>query len=187
MAFYSDRGYPKARITGVDVNLRKTKDAVDLAIRIDEGLPVVVDAVDLKGFDDLPAPIRRELDNLPLKAGQPRDRENVRASRDLGARLLRDNGYPHAVVQVHEEPRGDASHVSLSFQADPGPKSYFGEIGIEGLETVSEHIVRRELTFRPGELYRESRVTTSQQRLIELGLFQFAHITPASDDPRATQ
>jgi outer membrane protein insertion porin family len=100
--------------------------------------------------------------------------------------LLRDNGYPHATVQVVNQSTG-SRHLAVIFDADRGLKSYFSEIGITGLHSVGERVVRRELTFRPGDLYRASEVTKSQQRLLELGLFQFAHIGPASTEPDQTQ
>jgi outer membrane protein assembly complex protein YaeT len=186
-AFYVDRGYPNARVAGVDVDLNKTRDAVDLTINIDEGKPVLVDAVHFEGFNDLPSEVRQALNDMPLKAGQPHDRELVRASRDLGARLLRDNGYAHVAVEVVERPAAEANHLLVTLQATPGPKCYFGEIALTGLESVSENIVRRELTFLPGDLYRESDITRSQQRLTALELFQFAHIDPRGQDPAATE
>src|SRR4029079_15910528 len=39
-AYYADRGYPDARVTGFDVKLNKKQDAVDVTLTIDEGQPV---------------------------------------------------------------------------------------------------------------------------------------------------
>ena len=39
-AFYADRGYPDARVTGFDVKLNDKQDAVDVTLTIDEGEPV---------------------------------------------------------------------------------------------------------------------------------------------------
>ena len=186
-AFYADRGYLDARITGVDVKLNDAKDAVDLTVRISEGAPVVIDAVAFEGFEELSGPAKQSLNGVALKAGQPRDQDAIRATRDLGARLLRDNGYPHANVQITEQATSDPKHVRMTVHADPGQKATFGEIGITGLQSVGERVVQRELTFRPGDPYRESEATKSQQRLLELGLFQFAHIAPDSEDAAQTQ
>src|SRR3954454_22975728 len=41
-AFYADRGYPDARVTGFDVKLNDKQDAVDLTLIIAEGDPVTV-------------------------------------------------------------------------------------------------------------------------------------------------
>jgi outer membrane protein assembly factor BamA len=121
------------------------------------------------------------------KAGTPRDREVVRAGQDLGVHLLRDNGYAHAAVTVVEQPLAQPNRVGLRLHADPGPKSYFGEIAIAGLVSVDEHVVRRELDFASGDLYRESALTRSQQQLTNLELFEFAHVDPRVEDDQATQ
>jgi outer membrane protein assembly complex protein YaeT len=186
-SFYADRGYPSTRVSGVNVDLNKARDAVDLTITIDEGAPLLIQAIRFEGFEDLPSGARPVLDDLPLKAGQPRDRELVRESRDLGARLLRDNGYAHASVDAVEEPADGTGPISLTLRATPGPKCYFGEVAITGLETVDQNIVRRELTFSTGDLFRESEITRSQQRLTALELFQFAHVNPRLQDRDATQ
>jgi outer membrane protein insertion porin family/translocation and assembly module TamA len=54
----------------------------------------------------------------------------------------------------------------------------FGSIDIEGDVSVSEDVIRRELAFSEGDLYRLSRITESQRRLYGLELFQFANIAP---------
>ena len=47
-AFYADRGYPDARVTGFDVKLNDKQDAVDVTVTIDEGEPVRVAAIELR-------------------------------------------------------------------------------------------------------------------------------------------
>src|SRR5919107_172816 len=44
-AFYADRGYPDARVTGFDVQLNGKQDAVDVTLTISEGDPVTITAV----------------------------------------------------------------------------------------------------------------------------------------------
>jgi outer membrane protein insertion porin family len=53
-AFYADRGYPDARVTGFDVKLNDKQDQVDITLNISEGEPIVVDAVNFEGFDAIP-------------------------------------------------------------------------------------------------------------------------------------
>src|SRR5213592_4020972 len=45
-AFYADRGYPDARVTGFDVKLNDKQDAVDITASIAEGEPVKVASID---------------------------------------------------------------------------------------------------------------------------------------------
>src|SRR4051794_36460496 len=53
-AFYGDRGYPDARVTGFDVKLNDKQDQVDLTVTIVEGEPVKVAALEFTGFDVIP-------------------------------------------------------------------------------------------------------------------------------------
>src|SRR5947199_3425881 len=53
-AFYSDRGYPDARVSGFDVKLNDKQDQVDVTLTIAEGQPVRVAAVTFDGFDVIP-------------------------------------------------------------------------------------------------------------------------------------
>src|SRR6266567_8333085 len=53
-AFYADRGYPDARVTGFDVKLNDKQDEVDLTVTISEGDPVRVASIDFAGFEAIP-------------------------------------------------------------------------------------------------------------------------------------
>src|SRR5687768_17979771 len=54
-AYYADRGYPRARVTGVDVVLNDAKDKVAIVVQVSEGEPTIVDQVLFDGFDGVPA------------------------------------------------------------------------------------------------------------------------------------
>ena len=180
-AFYADRGYPHAKVTGTDVTFNKDRTAVDLRLRLDEGAPELVERIDLKGFDQASRGVRVDLQNLPLHVNAPNDREVIAASRDRAAFLLKDSGYPHAAVDAAVTAGSGADRVVVTFTASPGDLMTFGDATVAGLKDVQQSVVRRTLTFRPGQIYRESRVTESQQRLGALGLFDFAHVSAATD------
>src|SRR4029077_18303591 len=72
-AFYADRGYPDARVTGFDVKLNDKQDEVDPTVTIAEGSPVRVTSIDFTGFDGIPPAHLDDLKKrMPLKVGQPR-------------------------------------------------------------------------------------------------------------------
>jgi outer membrane protein assembly complex protein YaeT len=185
--FYADRGYPHAKVTGVDVQFNDARDAVRLTIRIVEGAPLIVDFIRLEGFDALPERVRTGIAAAPIATGVPRDRTTVQATRDLGGRLLRNDGYPLGEVDVVEEPLPIADRVGLVVRAKPGAPMVFGEVGIVGLESVQENIVRRELAFVPGQVYREAQVIRTQRRLSRLELFDFTTVAPRPEDAASGQ
>ena len=178
-AFYADRGYPDARVTGFDVKLNDKQDAVDLTVTIAEGEPVKVAALKFSGFDVIPP---AHLDDLkkrvPLKVGQPRDRQLVVTTHEMALNELRDHGYPYAKVATSEDDGPDGKSATLTFTAEPGTLAHFGPVEIAGNKSVGEHVIRRELTFKPGDLYQRSLVQDSQRRLYGLELFQFANVEP---------
>jgi len=178
-AFYADRGYPDARVTGFDVKLNDKQDQVDLTVTIEEGEPVRVVAIDFLAFDVIPP---QHLDALkkraPLKVGDARDRQLVVATHEMALNELRDHGYPYAKVTTDEDDGADGKQATLSFTGEPSKLAFFGPIEISGNKSVSDNIIRRELTFKPGEIYRRSVVQESQRRLYGLELFQFANIEP---------
>lgn len=179
-AFYADRGYPDARITGFDVKLNAKQDAVDLTVTIGEGEPVRVASMDFVGFDVIPPDhLDRMKKQAPLAAGKPRDRQQVVVTRELALNELRDHGYPYAKVTTSEE-NADATgrSVRLTFTAEPDKVARFGPIEIQGNKTVSNHVIEREVTYKPGEVYRRSLVQNTQRRLYRMELFQFANVEP---------
>jgi outer membrane protein insertion porin family/translocation and assembly module TamA len=176
-AFYADRGFPDARVASFDVQLNKKQDAVDVVLTIAEGEPVRVVAVDFVGFESLPprrlAFLRRR---LPLAIGKPRDRQAVVAAHESALNELRDHGYPYARVLTEEDdgPGGKEAHVT--FTAQPGVLAHFGTIEIAGNKSVGDDVILRQLTIKPGDVYRRSRVQDTQRRLYAMELFQFVNV-----------
>ena len=187
VAFYTDRGYPDARVTSFNAQLNEDQTSVKLDVTIDEGEPVRVERIVFEGFEGLPDEHRTTLDTLlPLKVGQPLDRALVQASRETALDELRDHGHPYAAVRMAESPGSDARQRVITFRADAGPVAHHGEIEISGNSSVSDNVVRRQLTFKPGDLYQLSKVRESQRKLYGLELFNFANVQPLNIDERAT-
>jgi outer membrane protein assembly complex protein YaeT len=167
--------------------LNDAKDAVDLTIRIREGDPVLVDTVRFDGFDVLPEGQRRRLEQaVPLTPGQPLDRQVFATGRETAVGALREHGYPYATVEAAREPAGDdPRRVAVVFRATPGPLARFGEVEIVGQASVGADVIRRELTFDPGDVFSRTRVRESQRRLYNLELFEFANVEPQLEEPPA--
>ena len=70
----------------------------------------------------------------------------------------------------------DTKRKALTFTAEPGKIARFGAVEIAGNKSVSDRIIQRQLTFKPGDLYRRSLVQDSQRRLYGMELFQFVNI-----------
>lgn len=187
VAFYTDRGYPDARVTSFDVQLSEDQTSVDITVNIAEGEPVVVERIAFEGFESLPADHMTQLqDRMPLKPGQPLDRALMQASRETALDELRDHGHPYASVRVVEMPGSTEKARVLALRADAGPAAVHGDIQIQGNSSVSDALVRRHLTFSPGDPYRVSKLRESQRNLYRLELFQFANVEPIRTEGEPT-
>jgi outer membrane protein insertion porin family len=187
-AFYADRGYPDARVTGFDVKLNDKQNEVDLTVTIVEGEPIKVAALDFEGFDVIPPAHFADLEKrVPLKVGQPRDRQLVVTTHEMALNELKDHGYPYAKVATDEADGTDGRQATLTFTAEPGIVAHFGPVQIAGNKSVGENIIRRELTFKPGDLYQRSIVQESQRRLYGMELFQFANVEPLNPEQQAAE
>jgi outer membrane protein insertion porin family len=185
-AFYADRGYPQAKVVGVDVALNDAKDKVAITVEINEGQPTIVENVTFDGFDGLPADhLERLKARLPIAAGKPRDQRLILASHDMAVAELRDHGFPYGSVRMVEREGSGETRVQLTVAADAGPQAVFGAITVEGDVSVDENVIRRELAFNEGDQYQLSRITETQRRLYNLELFQFANVVPRLPEDRS--
>lgn len=180
-AFYRDRGFPDARVRSFDVRLNEAQDKVDVTVDIVEGEPIRVDAIEIRGFDVLPADRQSALqETLPLQPGRPLDRQFVTASRERALNALRDDGYPYAEVTVEEAESGPRLR-RVTFTATPGVLARFGEVDIRGFASVSENVIRRQLTFKPGDRFTRRELRESQRKLYGLELFEFVNVEPLEE------
>lgn len=186
-AYYHDHGFPDARVIESDVRFNESHDKVTITVRVREGEPIVVSDVRFEGFDALhPRRLAFVRRSLALEPGDPRDRQKVMEAAALATSMFRDAGYPYATVEGRDEPAEGSRSVAVVLAADPGPLADFGEVTIQGNESVSDEVVRRQLTFEPGERFSLSRVEESQRALQTLELFSFAYVEPRGDESRAT-
>lgn len=187
VAFLSDHGFPRARVTHVDIDEPEGSADVHLTIHVAQGPPVHIDRVEVFGFDvldedDQAAATRR----IRLRPGQRREQEDVRRSRAGTLAVLQERGYAHATVDVLEGDGRVPGTVTMVVVADPGPLTTFGRITVRGNGSVSDGRVKSLLSFKEGDLFRLSRLQDSQRRLYAREIFQFVSLTPApaSDAPR---
>ena len=180
-AFYRDRGFPDARVRSFDIQLNDTQDKVSVALDIDEGEPIRVAGIELRGFEVLPdAEQQRLLDTLPLQPERPLDRQLEIASRERALNVLRDNGYPYAAVlltEIEDAPKARR----LVMQATPGILAHFGIVDIRGEQTVGENVIRRQIAFDSGDRFTRQALRDTQRGLYGLELFEFVNVEPLEE------
>lgn len=179
--YYYERGYRAARVTPA---VERVDDGVEVVFTIEEGEPVRVAGIAFGGDAEQVAPILKP--GTPLAEGEPLDLVVLQESRDTLQARLRDRGYAQAEVLAGYLIPTDSPHIArVNFDVYPGVAMVFGRIrvdyGSNDSTAVSPRIIRRLLTFRPGDVFRESEVVASQRQVYALELFTHASIVPHPD------
>ncbi len=180
-SFYINSGFLDARIRSI--RDRVDADRIVLRIVIDEGPRYTVRAVNLNGFGYLSEEEVRE--SLWTQEGQvfhrlltATDRRNIQLLADR--RALIDMMVDYHVVQHRED-----HTVTVYFQVAEGHPIRVGDIRVRGLQKTRRNVVIRELEIEPGELYDNAKISLSQTRLFQTGLFRSVRLSPVRSDTTA--
>ena len=165
----ADRGYVRAAASYRIVAAGEARADVDVAI--DAGERYVVGEVTLAGVETGEEPaLRRELDTA---AGKPL-RERTLA-RDL-LRVIdfyRVRGYPGASAQPRRFRLYEPSReVDFLLAVNRGGKVTVTVVEVVGNRRTDDAVIRRELTFAPGDAYDLARLRDSARRVYNLKYFE---------------
>ncbi len=121
---------------------------------------------------------------LDLKTGAPFRASAIVDARDRLLAFLTRRGYPFPKVR---DTKIIADHaleaVEVTYLVDPGPPAAFGEVIIDGLNTVDEEYVRRLLPWKKGDRFNAALLTDARVKLISTGLFAVANLKKEEIDP----
>lgn len=184
VAYLSDNGFPRARVTHVDIDEPPDTTDVHLTVHVQQGPPVMIDRVETFGFEvladeDQAAVARRNR----LVPGRRRRQEDVRRTRAATLAVLQERGFAHAAVDILEGEGRTPGTVSIVIVADSGPLTTFGDVTVRGNGSVSEGRVRSLLSFKEGDIFRLSRLQESQRRLYAREIFQFVSLAQSPGVP----
>jgi outer membrane protein insertion porin family len=172
---YGDRGYIYAKVAKPSVALSSDKRYLYITLRIDEGEQYRVGKIDFSGelLHD-----KAELKLVTqVRPGDIFSRSAV--GRDLLALtdIYRDVGYAYANVNPETQVDAKARTIDLTYNIQPGKKTYFERIEISGNTKTREKVIRRELRIYEGELFSASALNKSKARITALGYFENVNIT----------
>ena len=169
---YRQSGYMNAV---VDTLVRRTPRDVYATFRIHEGEPVRVVRLDVLGVDSIfnVAKLKRE---LPLQVGDPFNRFLLQASADTIVTKLRNGGYPYAEVLRNFDSEAGVLRAEVTLDAQPGHRMRIGEVEIRGLRDVDTGTVRRVMSVRPGNGFKQDALYQTQRDLYGMRVFNSVNV-----------
>lgn len=162
-----DQGYVYAKV----VQVRREpvgEDRVDIVFVVDQGKQYNISGASLEGnsvftVDELtPA--------LSVQAGFPYSATDISNDEKMLGDYYGSRGYADARIDTSVIPDG-ADTVKVLYRITEGEKSYIRMINIEGNTKTQDHVIRRELTFAPGEEFNTLRIEKSKNRLQNMGYY----------------
>ena len=180
---YRSRGYRQASIARKRFEVEPNRQRVRIYIEIDNGPLWTVRSVRVRG--DAPFAEDELLATVPLKTGAALDYGKVLEGERAIQAYLNHRGYPHARVRNEWSDEDSRSHsASVSFHVESGSKMYFGDLRIEGEESLHTRpaLVHRYIDFKRGDLYDPEKLAHSRNELARTNLFRSVFLsTPRPD------
>jgi outer membrane protein assembly factor BamA len=178
------------REVSIDTAVVRSTESAKVIFAIREGLPVTVDTLNVVGIDSV-ADREAIVEHLPLRVGEPFNRDRVDASRDTITRRLQDNGYPAAVVLIATSYDSATRRARVEYTAEPGTRAVLGAITIEitpkdqgGRPEISEGTARKFLGVKTGDPYRESSLERAKRNLYLTQVYSSVAVDVDSNDVR---
>jgi outer membrane protein assembly complex protein YaeT len=179
MLLYRQSGYMNAV---VDTLVRREGRDVYIKFRIYEGDPVRLAALDVLGLDSI-LDVQRLKRDLPLQVGDPFNRALFQASADTIVSRLKNLGYPYADILRSYDVDVAALRAVATLEAIPGPRMRVGQVLITGADQVDTATVRRMLSVRAGDWFRQDQLYVTQRDLYGLGMFRSVNVVLADTTP----
>lgn len=174
--FYHQNGYLEAVVVDTIVTVDSTAARVDIHLKIDEGVQTHLEGIAIFGNTAFEDSLLRG--KVRMKNGEPFRRSLIQEGMMSMLSLYAENGHLDAVIRPEIRINSDVHLAAVDFIVTERFPSTIAEIRVEGNVKTKPSVILRELTFRPGEVVRYSRLMASQRRLYLTGLFESVFIHP---------
>ena len=191
--YYGRNGFPRAAVD-YEARLDSARNLASVTFAIVEGPPLLVDRVDFVGAGQQPAatqlaPELRDAwaaftERSAVRPGDRLDEFSLVALQTETVGWLRGRGYAFADAGAERFIDSTGLRTDIRLKVTAGPRARVGAVEVVGAESLAEHVVLRELPFRPGDRFDARELSEGQRGLFELGLFQLALVEVVDGQPR---
>lgn len=186
---YHREGFMNASVRLADTKMNEKKERLDLLFEITEGEPYTIDSI---SFNTTAATPGLNADSVFQSLGKSLSLEKTMRFRDVAIgddqstirEAFKNNGYAYAQVSYQLQIIKEQKLVSIKYELDPGPKSYFGETVIDGNKHVSENYIRKQLVYEAGEPYDVSKLDETRKNMYRLQRFSVLSLQPQTTNDK---
>ena len=182
-ALYYDHGYLAVEVSEPHVELTPDRHYVDVTIPVVEGPRFKVRRLKALEIDDRGAEItplmgRRNLrDSIHLNPGDWFSRSVIAKDIEDIRRWYRDRGYAKVEITPQTELDMKTERVDVAVTIRRGPLVYVQRINMKGNDKTRDEVLRREARIVEGQLYSQTLVERSKERIEALGYFEKVNVS----------
>ena len=171
--FYFLHGFQDVKFKDLQIHWTKDSSEVAIEIYLEEGSPVVIDSIQMKGVERLPLEdVNR---NLFFRTGDRLDAEVLDASTEALTRYYANEGYLDVrVSRIIDQTEKSAVVV---FEISEGTEYYFNELQIRGNTMTHTWIVEKALRLKKGDAITLKHIESYQRSLINQGLYSSVKVS----------
>lgn len=176
---YNEIGYRDAFIVSDSV-VRFDDKSVNVTIKINEGKKYYYR--DIKWIGNTIYPYELLSTVLGIKKGDVYNHKLLMSrletdENEAVSKLYKDRGYLFSSIEPVEV-NVNKDSIDFEIRIIEGKPATINEIGIKGNTRVYEHVVRRELRTKPGQLYSQEAIMRSLRELAQMGHFDQEKLRP---------
>lgn len=171
IAFYNEHGYRDARIIR-DSTFVVNEKRIGLHLWVEEGIQYKIRDLTWVGNTKLPSEALTSI--LGMKKGDIYDRslleKRLFVDDNSITTMYMDDGYLFFQIDpVEKQLVGDS--VDLEMRIYEGDQATVDRVAIAGNTKTNEHVIRREIWSKPGNLFSKSDITRTVRELAQMGHF----------------
>jgi outer membrane protein assembly factor BamA len=172
---YRSAGYSQAEVVP-EVNRRNGN--VEVTFQVTEGPLDVVDALHIEGNTTMPES-EVAAHGLKLGAGKPYSQTLVTQDRNQILATYLTQGYLNASFRSTARPvPNKPNHLEVTYMISEGPQVKTATIITEGRDHTQQSLIDRAVRVKPGAPINENVLLSSESRLYNEGIFDWAEIDP---------
>ena len=172
--FYRDNGYLNARVS--DVEREPDGEKVNLILQVAEGKKFTINKVSVSVIKAIS--VSDVLPLLEMKNGRVYSSKGIQTDLSGLRKYYADNGYSNVRVTPRIDSASETT-VNIEYSVSEGVQSTVELINITGNDQTLDKVIRRELAIAPGDVFSETRLDVSRNRLMGLGFFDAVSISPS--------
>ncbi|MEJ2601755.1 MAG: outer membrane protein assembly factor BamA [Gammaproteobacteria bacterium] len=182
-SFYMDRGFADFAVESTQVAISPDKKDIYITINVREGERYEISDIKLAGEMVVP---RAELERLILaKPGETFNLRRLTQTSELISFRLGADGYAQAEVEPVPTLDRENKQADVTIYVEPNNRVYVRRINFNGIDTVADEVLRREMRQMEGGYLSNTLVDRSKVRLQRLPYIEDVQVdtTPVAGSP----